>query len=144
MGLIKEALAQRLQHEGYPRASAYDPEWVLEYLMGPNVLWLAEALSQKLELRPGMRVLDMGCGKAMSSIFLAKEFGIQVWATEGKLSRLCGRRSSALRWSDHPTLRYTGRVNRVWHRPSGSGQVVAGDAGLGLYLGADDLCAWPR
>ena len=82
MGLTKEALAQRLQLEGYPRASAYDPEWVLENLMGPNVLWLAEALSQKLELRPGMRVLDMGCGKAMSSIFLAKEFGIQVWATD--------------------------------------------------------------
>ena len=50
--------------------------------MAPNVLWLAEALSQKLELRPGMRVLDMGCGKAISSIFLAKEFGIQVWATD--------------------------------------------------------------
>ena len=60
MGLTKEALAQRLQLEGYPRASAYDPEWVLENLMGPNVLWLAEALSQELELRPGMRVLDMG------------------------------------------------------------------------------------
>src|SRR6476646_2713434 len=74
MGLTKEALAQRLQLEGYPRASAYDPEWALENLMGPNVLWLAEALSQQLELRPGMRVLDMGCGKAISSIFLAKEF----------------------------------------------------------------------
>jgi cyclopropane fatty-acyl-phospholipid synthase-like methyltransferase len=29
-----------------------------------------------------MRVLDMGCGKAMSAIFLAKEFGIQVWAND--------------------------------------------------------------
>jgi 2-polyprenyl-3-methyl-5-hydroxy-6-metoxy-1,4-benzoquinol methylase len=76
MGLTKEALAQRLQLAGYPRASAYSPQWVLESLMGPNVLWLAEALSQRLELRPGMRVLDMGCGKAISSIFLAKEFGI--------------------------------------------------------------------
>ncbi|NKB68454.1 MAG: methyltransferase domain-containing protein [Candidatus Latescibacteria bacterium] len=50
--------------------------------MGPNVLWLAEALSQVVELRPGMRVLDLGCGKAMSSIFLAREFGVQVWATD--------------------------------------------------------------
>jgi cyclopropane fatty-acyl-phospholipid synthase-like methyltransferase len=29
-----------------------------------------------------MRILDLGCGKATSSIFLAKEFGVQVWATD--------------------------------------------------------------
>ena len=29
-----------------------------------------------MELEPGMRVLDMGCGKAISSIFLAKEFDV--------------------------------------------------------------------
>ena len=40
--------------------------------------WLAEAL----DLRPGMRVLDLGCGRAASSIFLRREFGVQVWATD--------------------------------------------------------------
>jgi SAM-dependent methyltransferase len=29
-----------------------------------------------------MRVLDLGCGRAMSSIFLHREFGVQVWATD--------------------------------------------------------------
>jgi len=29
-----------------------------------------------------MRVLDLGCGRALTSIFLAKEFGVQVWATD--------------------------------------------------------------
>jgi len=29
-----------------------------------------------------MRVLDLGCGKALSSIFLAKEYGVQVWAAD--------------------------------------------------------------
>jgi cyclopropane fatty-acyl-phospholipid synthase-like methyltransferase len=43
---------------------------------------LTEALSQVMTLEPGMRVLDMGCGRAVSSIFLAKEFGLQVWATD--------------------------------------------------------------
>jgi len=50
--------------------------------MGPNVLWLTEFLCEKMELKPGMRVLDMGCGKALSSVFLAKEYGVQVWAND--------------------------------------------------------------
>ena len=35
-----------------------------------------------MDLRAGMRVLDLGCGRASSSIFLAREFGAQVWATD--------------------------------------------------------------
>lgn len=29
-----------------------------------------------------MRVLDLGCGRASSSIFLGREFGVEVWATD--------------------------------------------------------------
>ena len=29
-----------------------------------------------------MRVLDLGCGKAVISVFLAREFAVQVWATD--------------------------------------------------------------
>lgn len=49
---------------------------------GANSLWLTEWLSSEMELKPGMRVLDLGCGKGMSSIFLAREFDVQVWATD--------------------------------------------------------------
>ena len=35
-----------------------------------------------MDVSEGMRVLDLGCGRAISSIFLAKEYGIQVWATD--------------------------------------------------------------
>jgi hypothetical protein len=66
----------------FPRSQKYDLRWMVEDQMGPNVVWLAEALTQVMQLKPGMRVLDMGCGKAVSSIFLAKEFGVQVWATD--------------------------------------------------------------
>ena len=66
----------------FPRAARYDPDWVIDNMMGPNALWLAESLSQVMDLRPGMRVLDMGCGKALSSIFLAREFDVAVWATD--------------------------------------------------------------
>jgi SAM-dependent methyltransferase len=78
----KTELARLLTVDQFPRSSSYDPEWVIENLMGPNVLWLVEALAQVMELKPGMRVLDMGCGKAVSSIFLAKEFKLQVWVTD--------------------------------------------------------------
>ena len=77
-----DQLKQMLTLEQFPRSSKYDPKWVLENEMGPNALWLTEWLCEAMNLQPGMRVLDMGCGKAMSSIFLAKEFGVQVWATD--------------------------------------------------------------
>lgn len=75
-------LAASLALDEFPRSHSYDPVWALENLMGPNALWLAEAISQVMEFRPGMRVLDLGCGKAVSSVFLAKEFGLQVWAVD--------------------------------------------------------------
>ena len=82
MKLSKEEAAARLRNDEFPLSSKYDAEWVLTNEMGPNALWLAEWLCAAMELKPGMRVLDMGCGKAMSSVFLAREFGVQVWATD--------------------------------------------------------------
>jgi SAM-dependent methyltransferase len=67
----------------FPRASAYHPEWIVATAGGgANSLWLTEWLTSKLELKPGMTVLDLGCGLAASSIFLARECGVKVWATD--------------------------------------------------------------
>lgn len=82
MSFSKEQLAEMLKNEQFPRSAKYDPQWVLENEMGPNALWLTERLCRDMDLRPDMRVLDMGCGKTLSSLFLAKEFGVQVWATD--------------------------------------------------------------
>jgi SAM-dependent methyltransferase len=76
------SLPAALRVDRLPRSSRYDPQWVLENLMGPNVLWLTESLTQLIEPVRGSRVLDLGCGKAVSSIFLAREFGAQVWAVD--------------------------------------------------------------
>ncbi len=81
-GTSADDLATLLAAEQFPRSAAYDPQWAIDNLMGPNVLWLTEFVSQGMNLRPGMRVLDMGCGKAISSIFLAKEFDVEIWATD--------------------------------------------------------------
>ncbi len=73
----------RLVSERFPRSSRYHPEWIIASASGgANSLWLTEWLAAALDLRPGMRVLDLGCGKASSSIFLHREFGVQVWATD--------------------------------------------------------------
>ena len=79
---MKEELAEAFRLDEFPRSAKYDPGWVIENMMGPSVLWLTESLTQVMDLEPGMRVLDMGCGRAISSIFLAKEFDLQVWATD--------------------------------------------------------------
>lgn len=69
--------------ERFPRAACYHPEWLQAAVSGAaNPLWLTEWLASAMELRPGMKVLDLGCGRAASSIFLHREFGLQVWATD--------------------------------------------------------------
>lgn len=77
-----DELQRELTLDRYPRSAKYPARWMMDNAMGPNPVWLAEALTDVMPLRPGMRVLDMGCGRATSSIFLAKEFDVQVWATD--------------------------------------------------------------
>jgi SAM-dependent methyltransferase len=74
---------ERFASPRFPRSSAYHPEWILAGVSGgAHSLWLTEWLAEAMDLRPGMRVLDLGCGRASSSIFLRREFGVQVWATD--------------------------------------------------------------
>jgi cyclopropane fatty-acyl-phospholipid synthase-like methyltransferase len=74
---------KRLVSEWFPRLSQYHPAWVMASVSGgANSLWMTEWLTTALDLRPGMRVLDLGCGRAASSIFLRREYGVQVWATD--------------------------------------------------------------
>ncbi|MBY0394847.1 MAG: SAM-dependent methyltransferase, partial [Thermoleophilia bacterium] len=73
----------RLSSARFPRTAAYHPDWLRAGASGgANPLWLAEWLAEALDLRPGLRVLDLGCGRAQSSIFLHREFGVEVWAVD--------------------------------------------------------------
>lgn len=72
----------RLRLDHYPRSLRYDPHWVMENQMGPNPLWLMEALVETVPLEAGTRVLDLGAGTALTSIFLAKEFAVSVVAVD--------------------------------------------------------------
>jgi SAM-dependent methyltransferase len=67
----------------FPLSAKYHPEWISASASGgANPLWLSEWLASAMDLRSGMRVLDLGCGRAASSIFLWREFGVQIWATD--------------------------------------------------------------
>lgn len=70
----------------FPLTSKYDSNWVKQISIIENVLYYVESLTQVIEFKKGMRVLDLGCGKAGSSIFLAKEFDVQVWAVDKEFS----------------------------------------------------------
>jgi SAM-dependent methyltransferase len=86
-----------LLSDRFPRSSRYHPEWIKSSVSGgANSLWMTEWLAGALDLRPGMRVLDLGCGRAASSIFLHREFGVQVWAVD----LLCDVSENALRIRD--------------------------------------------
>ena len=64
----------------YPLSSKYDPRWVVDLDMGPNPLWQLEDLLADLALQPGQKVLDLGCGRGATAVFLARECGVDVVA----------------------------------------------------------------
>ena len=73
----------RLLSDRFPRSNKYHPEWLIAGCSGgANPLWLTEWLASAVDLRPGIRVLDLGCGRALSSIFLSLEFEVEVWAAD--------------------------------------------------------------
>ena len=71
-----------LSKDAYPKAATYDARWLVDLDMGPHPLWLLEDLAMDLDLRPGMRVLDLGSGLGATSVFLAKEYGVDVVAAD--------------------------------------------------------------
>ncbi|WP_171112777.1 MULTISPECIES: methyltransferase domain-containing protein [Streptomyces] len=78
-------LTERLTNDRYPRSNQYDARWVVDHQMGPNPLWLLEWLAPALRLDslpPHARVLDLGCGRALTSVFLAREYDVQVTAAD--------------------------------------------------------------
>lgn len=66
----------------FPLSAEYDRSWIKKNSMGENVLYNLESLCEIIEFKKGMRVLDLGCGKAASAIFLSREFGVEVWAVD--------------------------------------------------------------
>ncbi len=64
------------------RINKYNKDFLNENMMGPNSMLVLEEMTQDLGLKKGMRVLDLACGRGLTSIFLAKEYEVEVFATD--------------------------------------------------------------
>ena len=62
--------------------AGYDADWVRRLSNGQNPLVQARSLAERIPFRRGERLLDLGCGRAVSSIFFARELGLRVWAVD--------------------------------------------------------------
>ena len=51
-------------------------------MMGPNGIRQAEELASHFKVTKGMRILDLGCGMGLSSLYLVQEYGAEVFATD--------------------------------------------------------------
>jgi len=61
---------------GYSRAAIY------REIHGQGGLFLAADMADELKLKPGMKVLDLACGAGTTAVFLARHYGVQVYAVD--------------------------------------------------------------
>ncbi|HXQ81922.1 MAG TPA: class I SAM-dependent methyltransferase [Opitutaceae bacterium] len=78
----------------YPELSGYSRADIHEGLAGQGGLFLASDMAKLLALKRGMRVLDLGCGEGATSIFLARNFGVRVFAVDEDLPDSLPHRAS--------------------------------------------------
>ncbi|MCL2568687.1 MAG: methyltransferase domain-containing protein [Oscillospiraceae bacterium] len=51
-------------------------------MMGPNALRITEEMASHLEIKPGSRILDLGCGWGLSTLLLVEKYGAEVFAAD--------------------------------------------------------------
>lgn len=70
----------RIPMSDYPELSDYSWEDCHAGAMGSGALFLASDMAKRMGLKEGMRLLDLGCGRCASSLFLARHYGVNVVA----------------------------------------------------------------
>lgn len=66
----------------YEKTAKYDVALLRQKIMGPNPLKLEEELLRDHQIPSGATVMDLGSGTGITSVFLAKEYGFKVYATD--------------------------------------------------------------
>jgi cyclopropane fatty-acyl-phospholipid synthase-like methyltransferase len=60
----------------------FDDGFMSENMMGPNSMRIIEEMVKHLDINEGMRIMDLGCGKGLTSIYLASNFDVTVYAVD--------------------------------------------------------------
>ncbi len=87
-GLTDEVVADliprlpKLDMAEYPGLGGYSWEQCHEGFKGAGGLFLVSEIADQMGLSPGMRVLDLGAGNCAGSVFLAKQYGVRVYAVD--------------------------------------------------------------
>ena len=66
----------------YPELDGYSRNDIYHDFFGGGGLYLAVRMLRLMHLQPGQKVLDLGCGKGESSVFMAKHYGVHVTALD--------------------------------------------------------------
>jgi SAM-dependent methyltransferase len=66
----------------YPELAGYTREQIYNETMGGGALFLAARMGRTMGLQPGQIVLDLGCGRGATSMFLVRQHGVQVIAVD--------------------------------------------------------------
>lgn len=66
----------------YPKSNKYDKNLILSKIMGPNPIKLEEELLLNHKIPENALVMDLGSGQGVTSVFLVKEYGFRVFATD--------------------------------------------------------------
>lgn len=80
-----DRLVERLRRprpEEYSELRGYTRHEIYQDCFGGGALYLAARMVRAMTLRSGEMVLDLGCGKGETSIFLARHFGVRVIALD--------------------------------------------------------------
>lgn len=51
-------------------------------MMGPNAMRISEEMASHLNIKAGMRILDLGCGCGLSTLMLVQKYGAEVFAAD--------------------------------------------------------------
>lgn len=66
----------------YEKTKKYNIDLINKKIMGPNPLKLEEELMMNNKIKEGSVVMDLGSGTGITSVFLAKEYNLKVYATD--------------------------------------------------------------
>ena len=77
---------RRLKEVEYPELAGLTRAQIYDGKMGPGGLYLAARMARTLSLKRGTTIMDLGCGRGATSVFLARQFGVNVLAVDWWIS----------------------------------------------------------